>query len=87
VVPLAIFTDQAAKCGSNAMILSAVGDDGFGRINLDRLKNSGVDISSIKVLDDETTGVAFVTYKENGDRDFIYHIGNAACGKIDEKYV
>ncbi|NLJ97656.1 MAG: sugar kinase [Tissierellia bacterium] len=83
----AIFTDQAAKCGSNAMILSAVGDDGFGRINLDRLKNSGVDISSIKVLDDETTGVAFVTYKENGDRDFIYHIGNAACGKIDEKYV
>jgi len=83
----AIFIDQAAKCGSNSMIISAVGNDGFGRINLERLKGDGVDISRIKVLDDKTTGVAFVTYKDDGDRDFLYHISNAACGCVDESFI
>lgn len=80
----AIFIDQAAKCGSKSMIISAVGNDGFGRINLERLSRDGVDISRIKVLADQTTGVAFVTYKEDGDRDFIFHIANSACGEIGE---
>ncbi|WP_209123459.1 sugar kinase [Alkalihalobacillus sp. BA299] len=83
----AIFIDQAAKCGSNTLIISAVGNDGFGKINIDRLKTDGVDTSSIKVLETQTTGVAFVTYKDNGDRDFIFHISNAACGKINESYI
>lgn len=78
----AIFIDQAAKCGSKSMIISAVGNDGFGKMNLERLRRNGVDISRIKVLDDQTTGVAFVTYKEDGDRDFIFYIANAACGTI-----
>nr|WP_315989715.1 sugar kinase [Desulforamulus aquiferis] len=64
-----------------------MGDDGFGRINLERLQRNGVDISKIKVLKDATTGVAFVTYKDDGDRDFIFHITNAACGRIDEELV
>ena len=83
----AIFINQAAKCGSKSMIISAVGDDGFGRINVERLNESRVDTRRIKVLEGETTGVAFVTYKENGDRDFLYHISNAACGSIDEGFV
>jgi sugar/nucleoside kinase (ribokinase family) len=58
-----------------------------GIINIDRLQHSGVDTSQIRVLDAQTTGVAFVTYKDNGDRDFIYHIGNAACGDINADYV
>ncbi|SDJ86844.1 sugar kinase [Natronincola ferrireducens] len=83
----AIFIDQAAKCGSKAMIISAVGEDGFGRINIERLTKDGVDISSIKISKDRATGVAFVTYKEDGDRDFLFHIGNAACGEIDEDFL
>ncbi|MGM7719745.1 sugar kinase [Metabacillus sp. Hm71] len=83
----AIFIDQAAKCGSDSMIISAVGKDGFGEINLLRLQRSGVNISRIKQLKNETTGVAFVTYQNNGDRDFLYHISNAACGFINEGYI
>lgn len=83
----AIFIDQVGKCGSNSMIISAVGNDGFGKINLERLKENGVNTSKIKVLDDATTGVAFVTYQANGDRDFIFHISNAACGSVDESFV
>ncbi|MBS4537862.1 sugar kinase [Clostridium sp. D2Q-11] len=83
----AIFIDQVAKSGSPAKIISAVGKDGFGEVNLNRLESNGVDVSNIKVLEDETTGVAFVTYKEDGDRDFIYHISNAACGRINKNYI
>lgn len=64
-------------------IISAVGNDGFGRINLDRLKQDGVDVSGISVLDQETTGSAFVTYHADGSRDFIFNIKNAACGKLN----
>ncbi|NTU83898.1 MAG: sugar kinase [Chloroflexales bacterium] len=83
----AIFVDQAAKCGATTMIISAVGDDGFGAINLRRLQASGVDISRVRVLADATTGVAFVTYQQDGSRDFLFHIANAACGRIDEQFV
>lgn len=83
----AIFIDQAARCGSKATIVSAVGKDGFGEINLRRLESNGVDISNIKVINNETTGSAFVTYQENGERDFIFNITNAACGKIDPSFI
>lgn len=80
----AIFIDQAAKCGSSTLIVSAIGNDGFGKLNVDRLQSDGVDISRIKKVTDVSTGVAFVTYKEDGSRDFLYHIANAACGDIQE---
>ncbi|BCL72606.1 putative carbohydrate kinase [Vibrio nigripulchritudo MADA3029] len=79
----AIFIDQVAKLGVDCAIISAVGNDGFGRINLDRLKQDGVDVSGISVLDQETTGSAFVTYHADGSRDFIFNIKNAACGKLN----
>ncbi|MCG9628092.1 sugar kinase [Vibrio mediterranei] len=78
----AIFIDQVAKLGVGCSIISAVGKDGFGNINLKRLLRDGVDISGISVLDDEVTGSAFVTYKSNGDRDFIFNIRKAACGQL-----
>lgn len=78
----AIFIDQVAKLGVDCSIISAVGKDGFGDINLKRLLKDGVDISGISVLEDEVTGSAFVTYQSNGDRDFIFNIRKAACGQL-----
>ncbi|MCM3729368.1 sugar kinase [Neobacillus cucumis] len=78
----AIFIDQVAKIGSSAGIISAIGNEGFGRLNLERLRQDGVDVSYIKVSHDLTTGVAFVTYKENGDRDFIFHLKSSAASLI-----
>lgn len=78
----AIFIDQAAKIGSSAGIISVVGNDGFGRLNLEKLSRDGVDIRFTRVSDDQTTGVAFVTYKENGDRDFIFHLKSSAAGLV-----
>lgn len=78
----AIFIDQVAKLGVDCSIISAVGNDGFGDINLKRLRKDGVDIEGISVLEDEVTGSAFVTYHSNGDRDFIFNISKAACGHL-----
>ena len=76
----AIFTDQAAKIGSRAGIFACVGKDAFGELNCNKLKSDGVDVSYIKITESASTGVAFVTYMEDGDRDFIFHIHNSAAG-------
>lgn len=79
----AIFISQAALMGSKCGIISQVGDDDFGKLNLNRLENDGVDISYVQVSPEYTTGTAFVTYFQDGSRQFIYHFREAACGHID----
>ena len=78
----AIFIDQVAKFNVPAAILSAVGEDDFGRLCLDRLSADGVDTGAVKAVKDTATGVAFVRYHSDGSRNFIYHINNAACGSV-----
>ncbi|MEM0223912.1 MAG: sugar kinase [Thermofilum sp.] len=78
----AIFADACARLGLKSGIIGAVGKDDFGMMLLDRLRADGVDVSRVKVLDDHTTGVAFVTYFSSGSRQFIYHIKHAAAGQI-----
>ena len=41
----AIFIDQVGKLGQAAAIVSRVGDDDFGHVNLERLRRDGVDVS------------------------------------------
>lgn len=76
------FIDTIAKLGIKAYFIGAVGKDDFGQIVTRRLKKDGVDISHIKMLDDYTTGTAFVTYFSNGSRKFIFHLPKAATGQI-----
>src|SRR5476651_2792577 len=78
----AIFIDQVAKLGSPCAMIGCVGDDDFGVLNVERLRSDGVDVSGIAVLKDATTGSAFVTYREDGDRDFIYNITNSASAQL-----
>lgn len=75
----AIFLDQAARMGATTAMIGSVGDDGFGRALVQRLAEDGVATDLIAVIPDRTTGTAFVSYYEDGSRDFIYHmIGSAA---------
>ncbi len=78
----AIFIDQGAKAGSRCAIIGCVGEDDFGALNVERLRTDGVDVSGISVIKATTTGNAFVTYREDGDRDFIYNIANSASGHL-----
>jgi tagatose kinase len=72
----AIFIDTVARLGHSAGIVGGVGNDDFGRCLLDRLGRDGVDCRFVSVVDGLATGVAFVTYRKDGSRQFIYHIGN-----------
>jgi tagatose kinase len=78
----AIFIDQIGRLGTRAAIISRVGDDDFGRLNLDRLRADGVDVSGIEVAKGEATGSAFVRYRPDGSRAFVYNIAHSATGKL-----
>jgi sugar/nucleoside kinase (ribokinase family) len=76
----AIFIDQVAKLGQPCGMIACVGADDFGRVNLDRLKKDGVDTSAIAVHSDLPTGSAFVRYRADGSRDFVFNIRHSAAG-------
>jgi sugar/nucleoside kinase (ribokinase family) len=78
----AIFADQAARLGQPVGIISAVGDDDFGRINLARLDRDGVDVSAVHLDPDRPTGSAFVRYRADGSRDFVFNIKHSASGQL-----
>jgi sugar/nucleoside kinase (ribokinase family) len=78
----AIFIDQVARVGSRCAMIGCVGDDDFGALNVERLRADGVDVSGIAVIKTATTGSAFVTYREDGERDFIFNIANSASGRL-----
>ena len=71
-----IFIDTVARLGHSAAIVSGVGDDDFGRCILERFKRDGVDAGHVLVVPNKATGVAFVTYFEDGSRRFLYHWDN-----------
>ncbi len=75
----AIFLDQAARMCADTQMIGGVGDDGFGRSVLDRLQADGVGTRGVTINAGHSTGVAFVSYFDNGDRDFIFHITNTAA--------
>jgi sugar/nucleoside kinase (ribokinase family) len=74
----AIFLDQAARMGAATQMIGGVGADGFGHTVLDRLKADNVGTRGVTVNSNLSTGVAFVSYYDDGKRDFIFHIENTA---------
>ncbi|MGL4310370.1 MAG: tagatose kinase [Paracoccaceae bacterium] len=78
----AIFIDQCGRIGGSAAMVGAVGDDDFGRVNLDRLRADGVDISAVAIDPDLPTGSAFVRYRSDGARDFVFNIAHSAAARF-----
>ncbi|MFX1498187.1 MAG: sugar kinase [Promethearchaeota archaeon] len=77
----AIFIDSAARMskpfGFVTGFFGSVGNDEFGRSIINKLKEDGVDISQIRILDNKTTGIAFNQYNSDGSRQFIFAPGAA----------
>lgn len=78
----AIFIDQVAKLGQPCGMIGCVGKDDFGRLNIERLRRDGADVSAIAIDPDRPTGSAFVRYRADGSRDFVYNIRHSASGAI-----
>ena len=79
----AIFLDQAARMGAATQMIGGVGADGFGRSILRRLKDDGVATEGVQVSEDRSTGVAFVSYYDSGERDFIFHLTGTAADDFE----
>jgi len=78
----AIFIDAIARLGVKCGFIGVVGDDDFGRLLIDRLKNDGVETGYIKARSGFTTGTTFVMYYSSGIRKFIFHLRHAAAGQL-----
>lgn len=80
----AIFADQAALLGIPTALIATIGEDDFGTMGLRRLHRDGVETRAIRRVPDATTGIAFVTYAPDGSRRFIFHMKDAAPGRLLE---
>ncbi|KMW56146.1 Fructokinase [Candidatus Rhodobacter oscarellae] len=78
----AIFIDQCGRMGGAAAMIGAVGDDDFGHSVLRRLRRDGVDVSAVHVDAELPTGTAFVRYRDDGARDFVFNMWTSAAGQL-----
>lgn len=79
----AICIDQVARMGASSSIIGSIGDDNFGNALIERLDSNGVNTTGVQKHSDKTTGVAFVSYFEDGNRTFIFHLHNTAADSIN----
>jgi sugar/nucleoside kinase (ribokinase family) len=77
-----IFIDQAARVGGACIFVGAVGEDAFGQVILNRLKDDGVDVSLIRIAKGVPTGTAFVSYNDDSSRDFVFNIAHSAAAQF-----
>lgn len=83
----AIFAAQAAKLSHRAIIFGCVGNDEFGRLNIERLRHEGVITDGIHIMENAVTGTAFVSYRSQQERDFVFNIPHSACGLFTAEHI
>ena len=62
-----------AKLGGKSQMLTKLGQDGFGDSILNEVKPLGVDVSRISRTNEANTALAFVSLREDGERDFSFY--------------
>ena len=78
----AIFAGQVGRLGVPVAMVGRVGDDDFGHLNMERLARDGVDVSGVEIAADEVTACAFVRYREDGSRRFVFTLPQSAAATL-----
>ncbi len=79
-----IFATQAARLGGcQSAAIGAVGADAFGDCLLNQLRADGVFSDCVARLPAHSTGVAFVAYRADGGRDYVFSLGAGAQLSVD----
>ncbi|USK57188.1 carbohydrate kinase [Cytobacillus solani] len=76
-----------AKYGGQSSMITKVGEDPFGDFLIEKLESSGVEIDRIRRTNEAKTGVAFVSLKEDGERDFSFYRHPSADLLLQEKEI
>ncbi len=71
----------AARAGAAVTLVGAVGDDDTGRAALHELRDEGVDVDGVAVLDRVATGVALIVVDAAGENQIA--VGAGANGRVD----
>lgn len=83
----AIFAVAAARLGLDTGFIGAVGQDAFGRLMRSCFELEQVDASQLQTPSGHSTGAAFVAYKPDGGREFVFHIRHAAAGQLSASQI
>lgn len=83
----AIFIDTVARLGESSGIIGGVGKDQFGNMILDRLEKDGVNCKLVIRSSHGSTATAFVMYRNDGTRNFIFHIDDTPAVKVQAPIV
>lgn len=78
----AIFASQAARMGAKVAYAGCVGEDGFGDLIVERLTADGIDTAAVSRDPERPTGTAFVRYRDDGERDFIFNLAHSAAARL-----
>lgn len=62
-----------ARLGGTSSFVGKVGADEFGRFLRDTLAQAGVDTRYLLLTDEALTGLAFVSLRADGERDFLFY--------------
>jgi ribokinase len=57
----------AARAGGEVVFLASIGNDSFGSKSLEILKKEGIDISRIRIQEQEPSGVAMINVSDSGE--------------------
>lgn len=63
----------AGKLGAEVNMVTQVGRDAFGDLIIDTLKENNVDVSHVQTTEQANTALAFVSLKNDGERDFSFY--------------
>lgn len=77
----AIFAWAAASLGAPVRFAGVCGDDPFGALCRQHLRDAGVELF-VRTTPNYETGVAFVSYLPDGGRDFLFHLRHAAAAQL-----
>ena len=79
----AIFADAVARLGISTGFVGVVGRDDFADCVLGRLQSDGVDTIHVRTAPGHTTGIAFVSYRSDGSRHFVFHLPQSAAALLE----
>ncbi|MHB1293524.1 MAG: sugar kinase [Anaerolineae bacterium] len=79
----AILAGAAARLGASVAFVGAVGHDPLGDCVANRLAADGIDCCALRRVDDRLTGIAFVSYRSDGSRSFVFHLAQSAAALVE----
>jgi ribokinase len=74
----------AARAGAMVSMIGAVGHDDYGRRALAALETEGIDVSGVRQLDGEPTGVAIIAVGPRGENQIVVAPGANAAFTLDD---